>query len=225
MGIEITESKENEYLAALMPILDFLTVENLPQKSDVIFVFGSTKHYVASHAAKLYLKGYAHYILISGHKSKRSNNLYKKTEADFMKEEIIKLKVPEEKIITERNASNTLENVIFGVKTLAAQNIKINSAILLAKQFHLKRCAATFKKQFPNVKLCCSYPKMTFTEYLSYEMTDNEKSKISRTKNDVIKRIIGEIDRFKIYAEKGDIIKQNIPKKIIIAANEILNRL
>lgn len=225
MRIKTTKSKQKSYLSALRLILDFLTVENSPRKSDVIFIFGSTKHYVASHAAKLYLKGYAPYILISGHKSKRSNNLYKKTEADFMKEEIIKLKVPEEKIITEHNASNTLENVIFGVKTLADKNIKINSAILLAKQFHLKRCVATFKKQFPNVKLCCSYPKMTFTEYLSYEMTENDKSKNNKTKNEVIKRIIGEIDRFKIYAEKGDIIKQTIPEKIIIATNEILNYL
>lgn len=48
----LRNSKENKeklksYLKYLNPIFDFLTVENSPQKSDVIFVFGSTKYYVA----------------------------------------------------------------------------------------------------------------------------------------------------------------------------------
>jgi len=219
--------RNDNYLDILQPILNFLTdcIENPPRKSDVIFVFGSTKHYVAKYAAKLYLEKFAPYILISGHKSERCNNLYAKTEADFMKKEIIKLKIPEEKIIIEENATNTLENVIFGIQTLVDQNIKINSAILVAKPFHLKRCFATFKKQFPQVELCCSCPKMTFTEYLSYEMTKNEKSKNNKTKNEVIKRTVAELDRLKIYAEKGDIIKQDIPENVIIVANKILKQL
>lgn len=109
----LQNSKENKeklksYLKYLNPIFDFLTVENSPQKSDVIFVFGSTKHYVARHAAKLYLKEFSPYILISGHKSERSDNLYKKEVIKKIVGEIDRLKIYAEKgdIIREDIPSN-----------------------------------------------------------------------------------------------------------------------
>lgn len=125
----------------------------------------------------------------------------------------MKLRVPEASIITEDKATNTLENVIFGIKEFEKSGNKCNSVILTAKPFHLRRCRATFKKQFPNIKICCSFPEMDFNKYLSYE--------IDRTENEIIKRIVGEIDRLKIYAEKGDIIREDIPSNIETAAKKL----
>lgn len=204
---------KNNYLKYLTPIIDFLSVRDTPEKSDVIFVFGSTKEYIAEHAASLFLKGFSEYILVSGHMSTRSEKLFQKTEAEFLKEKIINFGVPANSIIMEEKAANTLENIILGMKELSRQKIKINSAILTAKPFHLRRCRATFKKQFPNVKILCSSPEMDFNEYFSHE-TD-------KTEQETIIRFVEEIDRLKKYSEKGDIIHENIPPEIESAAEKL----
>lgn len=204
---------KNNYLKYLAPIIDFLSLRDTPEKSDVIFIFGSTKEYVAKHAANLFLKKFAKYILISGHMSTRSKRLFQKTEAEFLKEKIINFDVPSDSIIVEEKASNTLENIIFGMKELNSRKIKINSAILTAKPFHLRRCRATFKKQFPGIKIFCSSPEMDFNEYFSHE-TD-------KTEQETIIRFVEEIDRLKTYSKKGDIIHENIPPEIESAAEKL----
>ena len=100
-----TENKanrgSNNYFEYLTPIIDFLSLRDTPEKSDVIFVFGSTKEYVAKHAANLFLKKFAKHILVSGHMSTRSERLFQKTEAQFMKEKMINFGVPPDSIIIE----------------------------------------------------------------------------------------------------------------------------
>lgn len=208
-----TPNKLDNYLKCLTPIIDFLSLRDTPEKSDVIFVFGSTKEYVAKHTASLFLKGFAELILVSGHMSTRSERLFQKTEAQFMKEKIINFGVPPDSIITEEKATNTLENIIFGMKKLNNRKIKINSAILIAKPFHLRRCRATFRKQFPGIKIFCSSPEMDFNEYFSYE-TD-------KTKEETIIRFVEEIGRLKTYSQKGNIIYENIPLEVELAAEKL----
>ena len=106
----------------LRDITEFIFLEDLPEKADLIIVPGNTWPQPARRAAALYHEGMAPYIVVSGRYSKGQQTFagaacegdrYKgayMTEADFLTDVLIREGVPETAVLQERKAEFTLEN-------------------------------------------------------------------------------------------------------------------
>lgn len=127
-------------------ISDFVFMEDSLKKADIILIPGSSRRELITRAVELYKKGYANYILPSGgYNCKLPYNI---TESHFIKEEAIKLGVPEEVILEENRALNTLENAKFSYEICINNKIKFNKAILICKNYHARRAYITYKIYF-----------------------------------------------------------------------------
>lgn len=85
------------------------------------------------------------YIIVSGGDTKKLG----KTEAEIMKEYLVKKGLPSNKIYCEVNSINTIENGEFTYDMLnhISENTKI---YVLTSEFHLKRAEIIFKYYFKN---------------------------------------------------------------------------
>jgi uncharacterized SAM-binding protein YcdF (DUF218 family) len=204
---QINETK----LKAIRPFIDIILnfliestpIEKLPI-TDAIFIFGHYEPQVAHHAAELWKIGKAPFIVVSG---KGRNTIPKgfETEADFYKSIMVSDGVPENSIILEKEATNSLENVIMGMAAARKVGINSKSIILCAMPPLLKRACATFRKKFPEITVYGSafeIPKEWFTPKR-------------------LNRLLEEIQRLEEYAMKGDIVKVDIPDVVLSAVEKI----
>jgi len=183
-----------------------LELEDLPD-SDLVFVPGSRDPERAVEAAKLFLLGKAPKLVVSG--ADNPGNLPDgfETEADYYRSILIENGVSEEDVITEHEATNTLENVLFGIRDVRERGIDPKSVLLFSRAPHLRRTKATFAKQFPDIKV---YPYGFHYDHPEKEL-----------KEGVIRRLVKEIDKYKTYAEKGDIVEIEVPTEVVKAKKEI----
>ncbi|MDM5317229.1 YdcF family protein [Fictibacillus sp. b24] len=116
---------------------------------DCILVFGGKSMYRIKKAADLFLANRAPFILVSGSSARWDKEI---TEAEWMKEHLVRMGVPEDKIILEQEATNTTENVIGSAYVLqrkfGLQNI--NRMLVVSSPYHMKRCSLTLKTYMPN---------------------------------------------------------------------------
>ncbi|MEK9150859.1 MAG: YdcF family protein [Patescibacteria group bacterium] len=192
-------------------IIGFL-IESVPSKDlpqvDAIFVFGHYEPQVAHHAAELWKKGKAPRIVISG-KGRDAIPERFETEADFYASLVESDGVPKEVLILEKESTNSLENVILGMAMCRNAGVNPKSVILCAMPPLLRRSCATFRKQFPDITVygsAFSMPQGWFTPRR-------------------INRLLGELERLDEYAEKGDIIKVEIPDEVFSSAEKIRQHL
>lgn len=191
-------------------ILDFL-IESIPieklSRSDAIFVFGHVKPEIAQHAAKLYQLDKALKIILTGKGGESIKAIPDfDTEAEYYAEIIEKEGIPKKDLILENKSTNSLENVLFGIKACQKVNFNPKSLILVAAPPLLRRSCATFRKQFPAISVCGSDCRLPAKEYLH----------INR-----IQRLLDEFKRFEEYSQKGDIECINIPEKINLSIKRI----
>ncbi len=203
----------SELALLLNPVWNFLTVTDTPIRSDVIFVFGSQDLLVPDHAATLYRAGYAPTVLVTGQYGRLTRNVFEKPEALVFKDMLVSGGVPSQAIVVEPTAQNTLENVTKGLSLLRKTNISCQSVLLVAKPFVMRRCAATFARQAPAVRVsCCPY-------------TDEITASIDRAPFDFARRLVEELGRIDHYASNGDIERQQMSKRLRMAARKILDHI
>ena len=145
-------------------ITDFIFVSDIPEKSDVIFIPGSSKWEITELAAQLYNDGFANLVFPAGKYSSSlgyfpneniTNDKYKGnfvTDAEYCKN-ILKINgVPEDAILTEDKSTNTLENAQFSLEVLLKSNIEIKKAIICCQAFHARRALLSYSSCFPNTE-------------------------------------------------------------------------
>jgi hypothetical protein len=77
----------------------------------------------------------------------------------------------------------------------------------------MRRCAATFARQAPDVRVsCCPY-------------TDEIAASIDRAPFNFARRLVEELDRIDRYASNGDIERQQMSKRLRMAARQILDHI
>ena len=191
------------------PLWDYLAIADPPARADVIFVFGSQTLAVPAHAAELYRAGYAPVVLVSGHYGRMTRDRFDQPEALVFRDRLVRDGVPPGAIVTETAAGNTLENVQFGLAALRRLAVRVGSALLVAKPFVMRRCAATFARQAPGVRVRCCPPA-----------TDLTRS-VDRAPAAFASRLAAELDRLDRYAAAGDVAKQTAPATVREAARRI----
>ena len=196
-------------------IWNYHHVNHKLEKADVIFVLCSHDLRVADYATKLFFDGFAPIMIFSGgiaHQGDLVETPWEKPEAEMFAERAIKLGVPKEKIIIENKAKNCGENVLFTDKILKEKNLNFYSIIAVQKPYMERRTFATIKVHWPNKILIVTSPQLDFDDYPNDEIS----------KDDVINIMIGDLQRIKIYPEKGFQIFQEIPDDVWEAYEELV---
>src|SRR3989338_4143532 len=100
-------SKDVDRLAKI--IWDYMLMHHKIRKMDAIVAIGSNDTRVAVRARELFLDGYGDYLICAGGNGKNSD--FNEPEAIVFSKIMIKMGIPEDKIILETQSSNTGENM------------------------------------------------------------------------------------------------------------------
>ena len=155
---------KSEGMNFIREITSFIFIEDKPEKADIIFVPGSSWPEPAEKAAKLWLGGYAPYILPSGKysmskgyfpgpmsKAEKYQGIYK-SEWEFLKDVALSYGVNETAILKEDNAIWTKENAFKSREVTDKYGLEISKAIICCKSFHAKRCLMFYSFAYPNTE-------------------------------------------------------------------------
>ena len=203
-----------EILADAEAIYNFLAEAPSPQeKADLILAAGSHDLRAAEHAAQLYLNRAASLIVCSGGYGKMTEGVFTKPEGELFAERCMTFGVPEQDIVIENRSANTGENFVFSRKLLSERGIFPKSGIATCKPYMAKRVWATGTKQWGEVQWFVSTPRLSFREYPT-QATPLEST---------IQLMVGDLQRLRIYAERGFQAPIEVPEEIW-QANERLIR-
>jgi uncharacterized SAM-binding protein YcdF (DUF218 family) len=186
------------------------------EKADAILVLCSYDKRVAERGAQLFLEGMAPLLIFSGGLGTITRNMWSEPEADQFAKVAMSMGVPEEKILIENRSTNTGENVLYTKALLAEKKLDPEKFILVQKPYMERRCYATFKKFWPGKEALVTSPQVSFEEYL--EKYSNEQLSTEA----VISIMVGDLQRIKLYPEKGYQIYQEIPDEVWAAYTELI---
>ena len=185
------------------------------ERSDAILVLCSHDTAVAERGARLYLEGWAPLLIYSGGSGAITKNLWSEPEAELFARVAREMGVPEEAMLVETRSTNTGENVLFTRRLLAERGLNPQSFILVQKPYMERRAYATFKNYWPEARAVVTSPQVSFEEYLkSY-------SNHALSEDDVVSIMVGDLQRIRLYPEKGFQIPQEIPDDVWSAFEEL----
>ena len=186
------------------------------RKADAILVLCSHDTKVAERGAELFLAGWAPLLIFSGGLGAITKNIWTEPEANQFAAIAIGLGVPPEKIIIENRSTNTGENVLFTKQLLKQHALDPERLILVQKPYMERRSFATFRKVWPEKQVVVTSPQVSFDDYLA-GYTNKELSG-----DDVVSIMVGDLQRIKVYAEKGFQIHQEIPDEVWSAYEQLV---
>jgi uncharacterized SAM-binding protein YcdF (DUF218 family) len=186
------------------------------ERSEVILVLCSHDVAVAERGAGLYLEGWAPLLVFSGGLGGITKNLWSEPEAELFAEIARRMGVPDERIVVESRSTNTGENVQFTRRLLAERGFEPQHLILVQKPYMERRTFATFKNYWPEPRIVVTSPQVSFEEYLK------RYSNSALTEDDVVGIMVGDLQRVRVYPEKGFQIPQEIPADVWDAYEELV---
>ena len=193
-----------EILFLAKQLWNYHHVHHSPEKSDCILALGSHDLRVAERAAELYLQGFAPLVIMSGGLGNFTKEMWTKKEADKFAKVAIEKGVPEDSILIENKSTNTGENILFTQKLLKEKGLDPQSFIVVQKPYMERRSYSTFKMHWTDKELWVTSPQISFEQYPTEEIPMDK----------VINIMVGDLQRIKLYPEKGFQIYQEIPKEI-----------
>ena len=187
-------------------IWDYHHVGHTVQPADCILVLGSHDTRVAERGAELYLAGMAPLLVFSGGLGRLTADHWTEPEAVKFAQVARQRGVPANKILLEKHSTNTGENIKFTYQLLQENNFEVKSLILVQKPYMERRAYATFQKQWPGppVQLFVTSPQILFTQYPNNDISAEE----------VIRIMLGDLERIRTYPEQGFQIPQIIPDAV-----------
>jgi len=201
-----------ETLELAKKVWDYHHLNHTVEKADCILVLGSHDLRVAERGAELFLQGLAPILIFSGGLGNLTKGVWDEAEADKFAAIAIKMGVPLEKIIIENKSTNTGENILFTKKLLSEKGLNFQSFIVVQKPYMERRTYATFMKQWPEKNIIVTSPQITFDDYPTAEIP----------LENVINIMIGDLQRIKLYPEKGFQIYQEIPEEVWTAYEKLI---
>jgi uncharacterized SAM-binding protein YcdF (DUF218 family) len=184
--------------------------------ADAILVLCSHDTVVARRGAELFLDGRAPLLIFSGGLGAITKRLWLEPEADQFARIAVEMGVPSDRILIENRSTNTGENVLFTRRLLAERQIDPRTFIVVQKPYMERRSYATFKKVWPEKELVVTSPRVTFDEYLQKYAHE------SLSADDVISIMVGDLQRIRVYPERGFQIYQEIPDDVARAYEELV---
>ena len=190
-------------LEAAQVVWDYHHMNHQLVKSDVILVLGSHDESVAERGAELYLRGLAPLVIFSGGLGRLTQGEWPEPEADRFARIAESLGVPRSAMLIENRSTNTGENIRFTGELLRLHGLDPKRFIVVQKPYMERRSYATFKKHWPEKELLVTSPQISFDAYT--DRMGLEK---------VVQIMVGDLQRIRIYPDKGFQIPQNIPDEV-----------
>ena len=187
-----------------------------PVRSDAILVLCSHDVRVADRGADLFLEGWAPILIFSGGLGSITKRLWEEPEADLFARRAVARGVPGDCILIENESTNTGENVVFTKRLLDARGLVPRRVIVVQKPYMERRSYATFRKVWPGPEVVVTSPRVELDEYL------REYSHDALSPHEVISIIVGDLQRIRLYAERGFQIPQEIPADVWEAYEELV---
>jgi uncharacterized SAM-binding protein YcdF (DUF218 family) len=184
--------------------------------ADAILVLCSHDERVAERAAQLFHEGWAPLVIFSGGRGAITKTLWSEPEAERFARIAVGLNVPRERILIEAQSTNTGENVVFTKRLLAERGLDLQKFILVQKPYMERRAFATFRKLWPEKDLIVTSPQVSFREYL------DQYANRALSAADVVGIMVGDLQRIKIYPDRGYQIAQEIPDEVWRAFEELV---
>ncbi len=184
--------------------------------ADVILVLCSHDTSVAERGAQLFLEGWAPLLMFSGGLGAITKHLWQEPEADQFAAIAVGMGVPRDRILIENRSTNTGENVAFTKKLLAEKQLYPQKFILVQKPYMERRSYATFKQRWPEKDVVVTSPRVPFDQYL------NGYSNKALSSDDVVAIMVGDLQRIRIYPERGWQIAQEIPDDVWDAFEQLV---
>ncbi|HYE87813.1 MAG TPA: YdcF family protein [Vicinamibacterales bacterium] len=184
--------------------------------ADAIVVLCSHDMAVAERGARLLLEGWAPLLIYSGGLGTITKQLWTQAEADRFAAVAVSLGVPRERILIENRSTNTGENVTFTKQLLAERGIDPRKFIVVQKPYMERRAYATFRSRWPEKDVIVTSPQISFDDYLAHYSHE------SLSPDDVVAIMVGDLQRIKVYGERGWQIPQEIPGAVWQAYLELV---
>jgi uncharacterized SAM-binding protein YcdF (DUF218 family) len=201
-------------LVAARNIWDYHHLNHQLQPADCILVLGSHDTRVAERGARLWLEGFAPWLIFSGGLGRLTDTMWTEPEADIFARIATGMGVSPEKILTENRSTNTGQNIAFTHDLLQKHGIPVRRMILVQKPYMERRTYATFLKQWPGepVEIMVTSPQISFEEY------PNEEIPLV----DVLHIMVGDLQRIQLYPGLGYQIFQEIPENVWSAYTQLV---
>jgi uncharacterized SAM-binding protein YcdF (DUF218 family) len=203
---------ESQISELAQKIWDYHHLNHQLEKSEIILALGSNDLRVADYAADLYLQGWAPWLIFSGNTGTLTRGRFARSEAETFAAIAIEKGVPEKSILIEPESTNTGENVIFSRRLLERRGFDPKCLILVQKPYMERRTYATFMNFWPGKHLIVASPPITFADYPTAELP----------RDLVINIMVGDLQRIRIYPQKGFQIEQDIPADVWQAYEELV---
>ena len=185
-------------------------------RSDAILVLCSHDTRVAERGAALLLEDWAPLLIFSGGLGAITKSMWQDPEAERFAAIALGMGVPADRILIENRSTNTGENVSFTRQLLADRGLDPASFILVQKPYMERRTYATFRKRWPEKSIVVTSPRVSLDDYLSAYSNDQLSG------DRVISIMVGDLQRIRLYAEKGFQIPQEIPANVWAAFEELV---
>ena len=194
----------SEIMQLAQIIWDYHLLRHPLEKCDAILVLGSQDTRVAEWGAQLWLESWAPLLILSGGLGRFTKQDWVRTEASLFAEVAKEKGVPAEAILIEDLSTNTGENILFTKQLLEKKGLDLQHFLLVQKPYMERRSLATFQKQWPGKKICVSSPPILFRDYPTPDLPMEK----------VINIMTGDLQRIRVYAEKGFQVPQEIPPPV-----------
>jgi uncharacterized SAM-binding protein YcdF (DUF218 family) len=189
---------------AMEELFQFLAIEDELRNADIIIGFGVFDMRVPEHCARLHLEKYAPRILFTGGHGTGSGPL-QEPEALVFRDRALALGVKPSDIIIESTSTNTLENVLFSIRTLDGLGLKCKSSIIVAQPHRQRRVWLTCRRWMTDITLINHHPPAK---------PETEAERFGSAKK-LQESMRGEIERIMKYGLKGDIEADEVPAGIV----------
>ncbi|MGN1297849.1 MAG: YdcF family protein [Clostridia bacterium] len=201
-----------EDIKLIQILWDYMKMHHKLEHSDCIIGLGTMDINVANIASELYLNGYANKLIFSGGLGKITYKLWNETEAEKFARIAIDKGVPRQNIYLEKESTNTGDNFRFSKSLIENEKLNIKSCIVVCKPYDEKRTYAAFKKIMPEYEVIIYSENISCQEYYK------------RNGNEWINVLVGDIQRMKLFFEKGWQIEMDIPKEVWDAYETLVKR-
>jgi uncharacterized SAM-binding protein YcdF (DUF218 family) len=176
--------------------------------ADAIVVLCSHDTSVAGRGAELLIAGWAPLLVFSGGLGGITRTMWQEPEAHLFARLATEMGAPADRILIENRSTNTGENVQFTRRLLESRGIAVQRLMVVQKPYMERRSYATFKKIWPEPELIVTSPRASLDEYL------RDYSNQSLSTDEVISIMVGDLQRIRVYADRGFQIPQPMPDDV-----------
>jgi uncharacterized SAM-binding protein YcdF (DUF218 family) len=187
-------------------LLAYMRLDMPVRKSDIIIGMGALDIRIAEHAARLFLDGYADSIVFTGGHGKITKQSQVQTEAERFRDVAVSLGVPTDKILLEKEATSSGENIRFVQRMLKRKGLLPKSIIVVTKPYMERRAYAAFKKQWQDADthITVTSPPLVYEDFFNETIP----------KRLFINLLVGDVQRIREYPKRGFQIAQDIPDDV-----------